>query len=227
MTVDALAIDAQHIARRFGRRWALIDVTFQLRRGAVLMLAGHNGSGKTTLLRVLATLLRPDIGKATVAGFDVAREREPLREKIALLSHYSYLYETMTARENLQLLTGFMRGGSAGQAGPIGPTGNTEHVEDMLTRVGLGDRANDAVATFSAGMRKRLSFARVLLQQPEVVFLDEPYGQLDPQGFVLVDEVIAELKARGTTIVVATHQVEHVVGYADETITLSGGRVAA
>src|SRR4051812_14631311 len=75
MPVDALAIDAQHIARRFGRRWALADVTFQLRRGAVLMIAGHNGSGKTTLLRVLATLLRPDIGRATVGGFDVVKER--------------------------------------------------------------------------------------------------------------------------------------------------------
>jgi heme exporter protein A len=214
MTVDALAIDAQHIARRFGRRWALIDVSFQLRRGAVLMLAGHNGSGKTTLLRVLSTLLRPDQGRATVAGFDVAKEREPLREKIALLSHYSYLYETLTARENLSLLARFANR-------------DEKLIEEMLSRVGLAERAEDAVATFSAGMRKRLSFARVLLQQPEVVFLDEPYGQLDPQGFVLVDEVVAELKRRGTTIVVATHQVEHVVGYADEKITLSGGRVAA
>lgn len=207
MPVDALAIDAQNIGRRFGRRWALADVTFQLRRGAVLMLAGHNGSGKTTLLRVLATLLRPDIGRATVAGFDVAKEREPLRKKIALLSHHSYLYEALTARENLSLV-------------------GTD-VDAMLERVGLRDRANDAVSTFSAGMRKRLSFARVLMQEPEIAFLDEPYGQLDPQGFALVDEVIGELKRRGATIVVATHQVEHVTHYADERLTLSGGRTAA
>lgn len=212
MPMDDLAIDAQHLARRFGRRWALFDVTFQLRRGSVLMLAGRNGSGKTTLLRVLATLLRPDIGRAAVAGLDVAKEREPLRRKIALLSHSSYLYESLTARENLDLIARFCGGGDP---------------QPLLERVGLASRANDVVATFSAGMRKRLSFARVLLQQPEVVFLDEPYGQLDPEGFQLVDEVIGELKQRGTTIVVATHQVEHVVRYADERIALEAGRIAA
>ena len=214
MTVDALAIDAQHVARRFGRRWALVDVSFQLRRGAVLMLAGHNGSGKTTLLRVLSTLLRPDMGHATVAGFDVAKQREELRPKIALLSHQSYLYESLSAAENLDLIARF--------CGAPPPTAAL-----LLERVGLKDRANDAVATFSAGMRKRLSFARVLLQKPEIVFLDEPYGQLDPQGFVLVDDVIQELKRTGTTIVVATHQVEHVVSYADEKVTLQAGRVVA
>ena len=99
MPVDALAVDAQNLGRRFGARWALIDVSFQLRRGAVLMVAGHNGSGKTTLLRVLATLLRPDLGRASVGGFDVARQREPLRKKIALLSHQSYLYDSLTAQE--------------------------------------------------------------------------------------------------------------------------------
>lgn len=213
MPVDALAVEAQNLGRRFGARWALIDVSFQLSRGAVLMVAGHNGSGKTTLLRVLATLLRPDLGRASVGGFDVARQREPLRKKIALLSHYSYLYDSLTAQENLELVARFSRAEIP--------------VAAMLERVGLAERADDAVSTFSAGMRKRLSFARVLLQQPEIVFLDEPYGQLDPQGFALVDEVVGELKKRGTTIVVATHQVEHVVNYADERLILANGRVAA
>jgi heme exporter protein A len=247
MPVDALAIDAQHIGRRFGRRWALADVTFQLRQGAVLMLAGHNGSGKTTLLRVLATLLRPDLGRATVAGFDVAKQREPLREHIALLSHYSYLYEALTARENLSLCRvkpatvegraearphiphgpQVSRDSSSGRNVASGFSPRLDEVDAMLERVGLIDRANDPVSTFSAGMRKRLSFARILLKQPKIIFLDEPYGQLDPQGFALVDEVIAELKAGGATIVVATHQVEHVVHYADERLTLAAGRVAA
>lgn len=209
-----LAIDANAISRRFGRRWALVDVSLQLARGEVLMLAGHNGSGKTTLLRVLSTVLRPDHGTASVAGFDVVKQRDALRPKIALLSHQSYLYESLSARENLDLVTQF-RGMPAGAA------------VDALAKVGLGERADDAVGTFSAGMRKRLSFARVLLQDPEVVFLDEPYGQLDPAGFVLVDDVIADLKRRGVTIVVATHQLEHVQSYADRQITLDHGRIAA
>lgn len=213
MSLNPLAIDVQDIGRRFGRRWALAGVSFQLPRGAVLMLAGHNGSGKTTLLRVLSTLLRPDLGRASVAGFDVVRQRDALRPKIALLSHDSYLYESLTAKENLELVGRF--------------AGSLDHVPELLARVNLADRANDAVSTFSAGMRKRLSFARVLLQRPEIVFLDEPYGQLDPEGFTLVDEVIADLKHRGATIVVATHQVEHVVNYADEKLTLAAGRVVA
>lgn len=214
MPVDALAIDVQGLARRYGRRWALIDVTFQLARGSVMMLAGPNGSGKTTLLRVLSTLLQPDAGRASVAGCDVVRQREQLRPKIALLSHHSHLYESLTARENLDLVARF-RGSDASS------------VATFLGRVGLAERASDAVATFSAGMRKRLSFARVLLQDPEIVFLDEPYGQLDPQGFELVDDVVRELKQRGATVIVATHQVEHVQNYADQKLTLQGGRVAA
>lgn len=205
-------IAARGLAKRYGDKRVFAGIELELPDGGFLLVTGPNGSGKTTLLRVLATLLRPDIGRAAVAGLDVAKEREPLRRKIALLSHSSYLYESLTARENLDLIARFCGGGDP---------------QPLLERVGLASRANDVVATFSAGMRKRLSFARVLLQQPEVVFLDEPYGQLDPEGFQLVDEVIGELKQRGTTIVVATHQVEHVVRYADERIALEAGRIAA
>ncbi len=91
--------------------------------------------------------------------------------------------------------------------------------------MGLADRANDPVSTFSAGMRKRLSFARVLLQRPSIAFLDEPYGQLDPEGFALVEEVVAELKGSGATVVIATHQVDRVARFADASLTLEGGRV--
>jgi heme exporter protein A len=207
-------ISVKNVSRRYGRRWALVDVSFEVERGSVLMLAGHNGSGKTTLLRVLSTVLRPDHGSATIAGFDVVKQRDALRREIALLSHQSYLYESLSARENLGLVAKFCK------AAP-------ESVAQLLDKVGLADRAEDAVATFSAGMRKRLSFARVLMQQPNVVFLDEPYGQLDPAGFELVDQVIADLKRSGTTIVVATHQVEHVGGYADTLLTLERGRLVA
>lgn len=207
-------ISVKNVSRRYGRRWALVDVSFEVEPGSVLMLAGHNGSGKTTLLRVLSTVLRPDHGSATIAGFDVVKQREALRREIALLSHQSYLYESLSARENLGLVAKFCH------AAP-------ESVAQLLDKVGLGDRAEDAVATFSAGMRKRLSFARVLMQRPNIVFLDEPYGQLDPAGFALVDQVIADLKRSGTTILVATHQVEHVGGYADRLLTLERGRLLA
>jgi heme exporter protein A len=208
--VTALAIDAKNLARRYGRRWALVDVSFQLAAGSVLVVAGRNGSGKSTLFRTLSTAIRPDRGGATVLGFDLVRDRYDVRKSIALLSHYSYLYEQLTARENLNIAARFL---------------GVDGTDDALAKVNLAGRADDAVATFSAGMRKRLSFARVLLQRPRLVLLDEPYGQLDPEGFVLVDEVVRELKRRGTTVLMATHQVERGKGLADDLLCLESGRV--
>jgi heme exporter protein A len=210
--VIGLAIDAQNLARRYGRRWALVDVSFQVPAGSVLVVAGRNGSGKSTLFRTLSTAIRPDRGKATILGFDLVRDRYDVRKAIALLSHYSYLYEQLTARENLGIAARFL--------GADGPG-----IDDALARVNLAGRADDTVFTFSAGMRKRLSFARIFLQKPQIVLLDEPYGQLDPEGFVLVDEVVRELKRRGTTVLMATHQVERGRELADRMLCLDAGRV--
>ncbi|HLJ73459.1 MAG TPA: heme ABC exporter ATP-binding protein CcmA [Thermoanaerobaculia bacterium] len=204
--MEELAIDASNLARRFGRRWAVAGVSFQLPRGKVMMLAGRNGSGKTTLLRILATAIRPDGGRATVGGFDIVKQKEEVRRHSALLSHYTYLYESLTARENLSLIA--------------------NDNEEVLRRVGMIARADDPVSTFSAGMRKRVSFARVLLQKPEIAFLDEPFGQLDPEGFALVEDVVAELKASGATVVIATHQVDRVARFADVQLGLENGRIA-
>jgi heme exporter protein A len=208
--VTALAIDAKNLARRYGRRWALVDVSFQVPAGSVLAVTGRNGSGKSTLFRTLSTVIRPDRGSATVLGFDLVSHRYDVRKEVALLSHYSYLYEQLSARENLQIVGRFL---------------GVDGIDDALGRVNLAGRADDVVATFSAGMRKRLSFARVLMQRPQIVLLDEPYGQLDPEGFVLVDEVVRQLKASGTTVLMATHQVERGRGLADGVLCLDGGRV--
>jgi heme exporter protein A len=207
-----VSVEVEHLARRYGRRWALADVTFAAPAGALVMVAGHNGSGKSTLFRTLSTAIRPDRGKATIGGFDLLRGREDVRKFTAILSHQSYLYEQLTPRENLKVAADHLRIGSAS-------------IMPLLEKVGIAARADDPVNTFSAGMRKRVAFARVLLQQPRLVLLDEPYGQLDPQGFDLVDEVTRDLKASGATIFMATHQVERVIGYADLALFLKAGRV--
>ena len=204
------AVEADQVARRYGRRWALAGVSFRIPAGSVVMLAGRNGSGKSTLLRVLGTAIRPDQGRAVVGGFDVVRDREDVRRQVALLSHYTYLYESLSARENLSVA-----------ARVIG----RQSWNGLLEEVGLAGRADDPVSTYSAGMRKRLSFARVLLQEPKIVLLDEPYGQLDPEGFALVDAVVRRFRDSGATVIIATHQVERVASYADVHIHLEAGRV--
>lgn len=210
--VNEVAIEAELLGRRYGRIWALANVSFAVERGTVVMVAGRNGSGKSTLLRVLATAIHPDLGRGSVAGFDLVRERYDVRNVSALLGHASYLYESLTARENLEVVADHLGRGR-------------DRVKFILERVDLAARANDAVSVFSAGMRKRLSFARVLLQEPSVIFLDEPYSHFDPAGFALVDDVVRELKARGTTVVMATHQLERAATVADRALVLEGGRL--
>ncbi len=207
-----LAIEAENLARRYGRRWALADVSIRIPAGSVTMVAGRNGSGKSTLFRVLSTVIRPDLGRGSVLGFDLKKHREDIRRSLALLSHSNYLYESLTARENLEVVADHL--GIERTPIPM-----------LLERVALGSRADDPVSTFSAGMRKRVSFARVLLQEPRVVLLDEPYAQLDPPGFDLVDSVVRELKMRGATVLMATHQLERTAGVSDYALTLEAGRV--
>lgn len=212
--MNEVAIEVARLARRYGGRWALADVSFQVPPASVMVVGGSNGAGKSTLFRVLATAIRPDRGTATIGGFDVERDRQDVRRLVALLAHYNYLYDSLSARENLEVFADHM-GGSRGE------------IPALLERVGLAARAEDAVSTFSAGMRKRLSFARVLLQDPRVVLLDEPYGALDPAGFALVDAVIDELRNRGITVLMATHQVERASKFADVTLMLDQGRVVS
>ena len=206
------AVQVEHLARRYGRRWALADVTFELASGSVMMVGGRNGAGKSTLFRILATAIRPDRGSVAIGGFDVLRDRHDVRRSTALLSHHSYLYDSLTARENLEVF--------ADHSGK-----RRAETVALLDRVGLASRANDMVSTFSAGMRKRLSFARVLLQKPRVALLDEPYGALDPSGFDLIDDVVRELRADGATVLLASHQWERASLLSDVALILEEGRV--
>jgi heme exporter protein A len=161
---------------------------------------------------VLSTAIRPHRGSVTIDGWDLTRHRDDIRKSVALLTHASYLYEPLTGLENLRIFADHLGKSRAG-------------LMPLLERVGLATRANDPVSAYSAGMRKRLSFARVLLQEPRVVMLDEPYGQLDPEGFALVDEVVCELRERGATVLMATHQIERGTKLCDAAVFLEAGRV--
>ena len=202
------------LCKRHGRRWALTDVSFEVPEGELVMVTGRNGAGKSTLLRVLATALRADRGTARILGRDIMRERERVRETVAILGHRSYLYEPLTALENLEIVARFLGKNTARAA-----------LQASLEEVGLASRGDDAVQTFSAGMKQRLALARALQKDAAVVLLDEPYGHLDPPGFLLVDRVLRRLRARGATVLMATHLLDRGRSLCDRGLVLENGRV--
>ena len=215
VSAAAAGIEVFDLSKRYGARWALVHVSFRLAAGETAMLAGRNGSGKSTLLRVLATALRPDLGTARIGGLDAVADRDEVRRKVALLDHRSHVYDVLSALENLEVMARFLEDAALGR----------DRLMAVLDEVGLADRAGDPVASFSAGMRKRLALARVLLKTPEIALLDEPYGELDPPGFRLVDGVLDRLRRRGATVLMATHLVDRGRDHCDRALVLAEGGV--
>lgn len=200
---------ARCLSRRHGGRWAVRSVDLEVHTGELRMVCGENGAGKTTLIRVLATALAPSGGTLRLFGGDPVSARR----RVAMLSHADHHYDELSARENL-LLAAELCGRPPAE------------VDAVLDSVGLGGRAHDAVRGFSAGMRKRLAFARVLLKDADLVLLDEPYAGLDPAGASFVDELLRRWRARGTTVIVSTHQLERVAAACDTATILAAGRAA-
>lgn len=219
MAQSPFAVEVKDVSKRYGKRWALARLSFTLEQGGSLLLTGSNGSGKTTLLRTIATAIRPTAGSVRVFGLDCRADRHEVRQNVALLSHTSFLYEDLTAEQNLRLLARLIAPDAA--APPL------SRIPPLLQRVGLSDRSEHPVRQFSAGMRKRLAIARVLLKAPRVALFDEPFGELDPGGVMDMERIIAELKSTGTTIVLATHLVEQGLSLCDQRLHLADGRVVA
>ena len=214
---DKPVVRLRNVFRRYGYHWALRDVSLEVPRGAVVAVVGPNGSGKTTLLKVIATLLRPHRGSVELFGQDVAKRPEEVRRQVGLLSHHTYVYEELTARENLEFAAAMYGLGGAEVAA---------RVDAALRSVGLAAAADRRVRTFSSGMRKRLALARATIHAPALVLLDEPYGALDADGRAWVDERVASFGTQGATAIVATHHVHRVLGLCREVVWLRAGRVA-
>ena len=207
------AVEVRHISKVFGSRKAVDDVSFELPEGAFLSIFGPNGAGKTTLLRVLATLARPTGGEAFVAGIDIKENPDEAREHIGLISHQSMLYPDLTAEENL-LLYAQLYGVEDAQA----------RVDDLLAAVGLSHRKLDLVRTFSRGMTQRVSIARALVHDPDVVFLDEPYSGLDPHAVEIFDSLIEDVRG-DRTFVMVSHDLAKGFSMCTHALVLARGRV--
>jgi ABC-2 type transport system ATP-binding protein len=187
-------IEAHSLTRRFDGTTAVEDVSFEVGEGEVLGFLGPNGAGKTTTIRMLAGIIAPTSGYAAVAGQRTDGDVAALHEVIGLLTETPGFYEKLTARRNLEFYAGFYPN--------IDPTAQ---VDKYLKMMGLAERANSRVVTFSKGMKQRLALARALLHEPKVVFLDEPTAGLDPEAAHDVREMVRSLSREGRTIFLSTH----------------------
>ncbi len=213
------AIELRGISRRMGRDLVLDGLNLEIAAGRVVVLRGGNGAGKTTLLRLLATRLRPNAGSGAVHGFDLVRQADDVRARIGLLSVHGGNYPVLTAAENLRLALDL--------AGPGGGASADSQIAAALERVDLASAGRKLVRSYSSGMKKRLGVARLLLLDPQLWLLDEPYSALDEAGKHLMDEVITAAKARGRTVLLASHENDRAELPVDAVLTLAGGALRA
>lgn len=211
----ANAIETKKLTKVFGDRKALDKVSIEVPEGAFLSIFGPNGAGKTTLVRTLATLSRATSGMALVAGFDAKEEPDKVREHIGLISHNPMLYPDLTAMENLMFT-----------AQLYGVVNAEERVRELLRAVELDHRRFDVVRTFSRGMTQRLSIARALMNDPDVVFLDEPYAGLDPHAVEIFDGLIEQLRD-GRTFIMVSHDLQKGFDVCTHALVLARGRVVS
>src|SRR5216117_2393498 len=197
---------------------ALDGLDLTVAEGSVLGLLGPNGAGKTTSVRILTTLLRPDSGRASVAGFDVVRQAQEIRRVIGLSGQYAAVDENLTGRENLWLF---------GRLYQLPSAEARRRADDLLEQFALSDAADRVVKTYSGGMRRRLDLASALTGRPRIVFLDEPTTGLDPRGRLGMWEVIRELVREGVTLLLTTQYLEEADELANTIAVVDHGRIIA
>jgi len=212
------AIWAEGLVKHFGETKALDGVDLSARTGTVLGLLGPNGAGKTTAVRVLATLLRPDAGYATVGGFDVVRDAHQVRQLVGLTGQYASVDEQLTGTENL-ILIGRLLGLPRARA--------RARARELLSQFELTEAAGRATRTYSGGMRRRLDLAASLVGEPPLLYLDEPTTGLDPRARVELWELIRRLVAGGTTVLLTTQYLDEADELADEIVVINHGKVIA
>ena len=211
-------IQAEQLTKSFGDTKALQGLDLEVEQGTVLGVLGPNGAGKTTAVRILTTLLRPDGGRATIDGIDVAAEPRRIRSRIGLTGQYAAVDERLTARENLELIGRFFRMSGA----------DSKHrAQELLDRFRLDQAGDRVVSGFSGGMRRRLDISMSLVARPTVLFLDEPTTGLDPRSRNAMWDLIDELTAEGMTTLLTTQYLEEADRLAKEIVVIDRGQAIA
>ena len=218
MTFDRPAILAEGLEKRYGATHALRGLDLAVDEGTIFGLLGPNGAGKTTAVRILTTLLKPDAGRAEVAGFDIVRQADRLRAHIGLTGQYAAVDEYLTGWENLEMV---------GRLYHLPKARARRRADELLERFDLVEAGRRLVKTYSGGMRRRLDLAASLVVAPPVLFLDEPTTGLDPRSRMGMWDLIRELVAGGTTVLLTTQYLEEADQLAQRIAVIDGGAVIA
>jgi len=209
-------IETRGLVKAFDLLVVLRKLDLQIQRGEFVALLGPNGSGKSTLLRLLAGLTRPSGGTIRIGGWELPGEAGAIRAQIGMVSHKTLLYENLTARENLRFFARLYN---------LDPSIRDKRMDALLRQVGLAKRGESLVRTFSRGMQQRLSIARALLHEPDVLLLDEPYTGLDQDAGATLDDLLAQAHSDGHTIIMTTHQNERAARIASRVVILHRGAI--
>ena len=210
------AIYTEGLVKRYGKTTALAGLDLAVPPGMVQGVLGPNGAGKTTLVRILATLLRPDAGRAQVGGFDVARQPDKVRNLIGLTGQFAAVDEDLTGRENLLLIARLLE---------LSRRAARRRADELLERFGLAEAGGRLAKTYSGGMRRRLDLAMGLVGEPRVLFLDEPTTGLDPRSRGDVWDMIRDLVAAGTTVLLTTQDLDEADRLASRIAVIDRGRL--
>jgi ABC-2 type transport system ATP-binding protein len=217
MRQDEAVICVENLVKRFGRFTAVDHISFEVRRGEIFGFLGANGAGKTTAMRMLCGLSRPTSGRGTVAGFDISRHPEQIKRRIGYMSQRFSLYEDLTVRENIRLFAGIY-----GMKDAAISAGTAR----LLAQLGLASERDTPVGSLPLGWKQKLAFSVSVFHEPEIVFLDEPTGGVDPSVRRQFWDLIYEATARGITAFVTTHYMDE-AEYCDRVSIMVDGRIGA
>jgi len=210
---NLVAIEVDSLVKKYGDLTAVDSISFTINKGEIFSLLGPNGAGKTTTVEILECLRRPTSGRAYVLGFDISKDQDDIKKRIGVLPQEFNTFDSLTVRENLQYFAGMF--------------GSSVDIDSLIKLVDLEDKRNEQYKKLSGGLKQRLGVAMALVNDPEIVFLDEPTAGLDPKARHGVWNVIRGLKRQGKTVFLTTHYMEEAEALADTVTIIHKGKIAA